>query len=434
MVEGVKAASTVYSIISPILDDEITSGKNKIKNIFLEKIHRRIIKKFCYSFFKEHNGTVLTNPVFSEFLQNDQTIERLFKYTGQVHVKQTDKEYLDSEMIRIEKDLEYPIDGADIKAIRAFLDGLLMKHRQYRESCLTADSKQIIQNDDRNTSAIIKSVESINEDTKKELMAAINAKGSLLVSQENDILKILNKSFWEGDFSLLESIQPVLHEKSESLDIWVNLVLNKALFNGDNYRTFYSFNDIKNPTIREDAVRKSLVFTYLCKNPVGSGDYNVSGELKELVERLSTGDEWLFTESKDVKNNVECYNITPFSGLKQENETIKILQVIKIFDRGVLGVANVIDSIIGSGDSNFVVELMSNARHYDESLIFCDSEVAAKKISLDVFNKLWNERHIYKITCKELQVIYWRILLQTCSVSANGRVNTYHKLLTYYFY
>lgn len=423
VIEWGKAASIAYNIISLFLNEEITSGKNKIKNKFLERTHRRRIKKFCYSYFKNHNGTVLTNPVFAEFIKNDKTIERLFIYTGQMHVQQTDNEFLDSEMIRIENNLEYPINGADKNAIRGLLNGLLIQHRQYRENCLTADTKQIIQNNDRNTKEIIKSFESINEETKNELLAAINAKGTLLIRQENEIFKVLNDSFWKGEFYLLETIQPALHEKSESLDIWLNLVLSKALFNGDNYRTFHSSNDIKNPIIREDSVRKNIVFSYLCKKIVEIGDFNVSGGLKELVDRISSGDDWLFSESKDIKNNVECYNITPFSGLKQEDETIKNLQIINIFDKGVLGVANVIDSIIGAGEANFIVELLSNARHYEESLIFCDSEAEAKKISSDVFDKLWNERHIYIKTCKELQVIYWRILLQACSVSNNDRVN-----------
>lgn len=423
MIEWVKAASTAYNIISLFFNDEITSGKNKIKNVFLEKIHRCSIIKFCYSYFKNHNGTVLTNPVFAEFIKNDQTIERLFIYTGQSHVKQTDNEFLDSEMIRIENDLEYPINGADKKAIRGFLNGLLIQHKQYRENSLSADAKQILQNNDRNTNEIIKSYESINEDTKNELLAAINTMGTLLISQENEIFKVLNNSFWRGDFYLLESMQPAFHEKSKSLDIWLNLVLNKTLFNGENYRTFHSLNDIKNPIIREDTVRKIIVFSYLCKKTVEIGDINLSGELKELVERLSTGDEWLFSESKYIKNNVECYNITPFSGLKQEDETIKNLQIINIFDKGVLGVAKIIDSLIGVGEANFIVELLSNAKHYEESLIICDNEVEAKKISSEVFDKLWNEKSIYIKTCKELQVIYWRILLKACSVSNSDRVN-----------
>lgn len=423
VIEWGKAARIAYNIVSLFLNEEITSGKNKIKNRFLERIHRRRIKKFCYSYFKNHNGTVLTNLVFAEFIKNDKTIEQIFIYTGQTHIKQTDNEFLDSEMIRIENSLEYPIDAVDRNAIRGLLNGLLIQHRQYREKCLSADAKQIIQNIDRNTKEILKNFESINEDTKNELLAAINTKGALLISQENEIFKVLNNSFWRGDFYLLECMQPALHERSESLDIWIDLVLNNALYKGYNYRTFHSSNDINNPIIREDAVRKIIVFSYLCKKSVEIGDFNVSGELKELVDRLNAGDGWLFSESKDVKNNVECINITPFSGLKQEDETIKILQIINVFDKGVLGVANVIDSIIVAKESNFIVELLSNARHYEESLIFCDSEAEAKRISSDVFDKLWNDRHIYIKTCKELQVIYWRILLQACSVSNNDRAN-----------
>lgn len=424
MIEWVKAASTAYNIISPFLNDEITSGKNKIRNVFLEKRHRRRIKRFCYSYFKNHNGTVITNPIFAEFIKNDQTIERLFLYTGRVHVNQTDNEYLDSEMLRIENDLEYPINGMDKNAIRGLLSGLLLQHRQYREKCLTADTRQIIQNNDRNKNEIIRSYESINEDTKNELLAAINAnKGTLMISQENEIFKVLNDSFWKGEFFLLESIQPVLHEKSESLDIWLNLVLNKALFDGENYSTFHSLNDIKNQIIREDAVRKIIVFSYLCKKTVEVGGLNISGDLKELVDRLSAGDAWLFTEDKSEKNNVECYNIAPFSGLKQEDETIKNLQIINIYDNRVLGVANVIDSIIGVGKTNFIVELLRDARHYEEALIFCASESEAKKISSDLFDKLWSDKHVYIKTCKELQVIYWKILLQTCSISNNDKVN-----------
>lgn len=247
VIEWGKAAGIAYNIISLFLNDEISSGKNKIKNKVIERFHRRKIKRFCYSYFIKHNGTVITNPVFAEFIKNDQTIERLFIYTGKAHVDQTDSEYLNSEMIRIEKELEYPITVLDKKAIRGFLNGLLLQHRQYREKCLTDDSKQIIQNNDRNTKEIINSFESINEDTKNELLAAISAKGSLQISQENAIFKILNDSFGNGEFYILESIQPALHEKSESLDIWVNMVLNMALLNGENYRTFHSVNDIKNP-------------------------------------------------------------------------------------------------------------------------------------------------------------------------------------------
>lgn len=122
----------------------------------------------------------------------------------------------------------------------------------------------------------------------------------------------------------LESIQPALHEKSESLDIWVNMVLNMALLNGENYRTFHSVNDIKNPNVREDAVRKNVIFSYLSKKTDEIEAFNVSGDLKELVERISIGDEWLFSESKEVKDNVECYNITPFLGSSKKMRRLKI--------------------------------------------------------------------------------------------------------------
>ena len=422
VIEWGKAAGIAYNIISLFLNDEISSGKNKLKNKVIERFHRRKIKRFCYSYFIKHNGTVITNPVFAEFIKNDQTIERLFIYTGKAHVDQTDSEYLNSEMIRIEKELEYPITVLDKKAIRGFLNGLLLQHRQYREKCLTDDSKQIIQNNDRNTKEIINSFESINEDTKNELLAAISAKGSLQISQENAIFKILNDSFWNGEFYILESIQPALHEKSESLDLWVNMVLNMALLNGENYRTFHSVNDIKNPNVREDAVRKNVIFSYLSKKTDEIEAFNVSGDLKELVERISSGDEWLFSESKEVKDNVECYNITPFSGLKQEDETIKNLQIIYIFGKGILGVAKVIDNI-GVRESNFIVELLSDTRHYEDSIITCESETEARKLSSALFEKLWGEKNKYVKTCKELQVIYWRILLQAASVSNNNRVN-----------
>ena len=150
--------------------------------------------------------------------------------------------------------------------------------------------------------------------------------------------------------------------------------------------------------------------------------FNVSGDLKELVERISIGDEWLFSESKEVKDNVECYNITPFSGLKQEDETIKNLQIIYIFGKGILGVAKVIDNI-GVRESNFIVELLSDTRHYEDSIITCESETEARKLSSALFEKLWGEKNKYVKICKELQVIYWRILLQAASVSNNNRVN-----------
>lgn len=418
-----ETASIVYNIVSLFLNDEITFGKDKVRNWILRRIHGKKIKKFCNSYFRKHNGTVITNPVFTKYIENDETIKRLFKYTGQSHVKQTDDEFIDSEMTRIEKGLEYPINVADKEAIRGLLNGLLIRHRLYREKCLTADSKQIIQNDDRNTNKIINSYKSINEHSKNELLAAINAKGTLPINQENEIFKLLNDSFWKGDFGLLESIQPAIHEKSENLDIWINLVLNKALFNGDDYETLQSSDDIKNPIIRDDAVRKTIIFSYLCKKAFEIGNLKVSGELKELADRLDSGDDWLFSEFKEVKNNIECHNITPFSGLKQEDETIKNLQVINIYGRGIRGTATVIDSVIGVRKTNFIVKLLSDARHFEESLVLADSEAEAKKESADLFAKLWNEKHIYVKTCKELQVIYWRILLLACSFGNNDRTN-----------
>lgn len=67
------------------------------------------------------------------------------------------------------------------------------------------------------------------------------------------------------------------------------MVLNMALLNGENYRTFHSVNDIKNPNVREDAVRKNVIFSYLNKKTDEIEAFNVSGDLKELVERNNLG-------------------------------------------------------------------------------------------------------------------------------------------------
>lgn len=398
VIEWEKAASAAYDVISLLLNDEITAGKNGVISWVKEKIYRRKIQKYCRAFFKNHNGTVLTNPVFLQFLQNYKTIERLFNYTGNTHADLTDEEYLDSELETIKGNIEYPVTGSDLTAIRSFLSGLLIKHREYREKCLSGDSRQIIQNDDRNTKKIIDCFESIGEEKKSELFEAITSKGTLTVNQEDNIFQVLDNSFWKGDFDLLKSIQPVLHEKSDSLDVWLNIVLSRALLKSDSYRIYKSVNSIEHPNIREDAVRKIIIFSYLQNKKYVPEEFEVSGDLKELITKLQSGDKWLFNETKELKDNVDCYNLTPFLGLNAERETIKRLQVISVYDKGIWGVAAVIDSIIGNMEVDFITGLLKRVRHYTDSLTVCDTEEQAIQLSKAVFNELWDKKELYSCT------------------------------------
>jgi len=194
VIEWAKAANAVYNFISLMMTDEISAGKSSIKNVFFERIHRYKIKRYCRDFFRRNYGTVISNPVFYQWIQNDGTIDRLFKHTGTTHADVTDAEYIDAEINRIKKDIEHPLDGRDITAIRDFLGGLITKHREYREKSLSSDSKQIIQNNDRNTKELSNAITGIKDVQDNILELVANSKGSLSVDQEYDIHQKLNNS------------------------------------------------------------------------------------------------------------------------------------------------------------------------------------------------------------------------------------------------
>ena len=103
VIEWAKAANAVYNFISLMMTDEISAGKSSIKNAFLERVHRYKIKRYCRNFFRRNYGTVISNPVFYQWIQNDGTIDRLFKHTGTTHADITDAEYIDAEINRIKK-------------------------------------------------------------------------------------------------------------------------------------------------------------------------------------------------------------------------------------------------------------------------------------------------------------------------------------------
>lgn len=422
VIEWAKAANAVYNFISLMMTDEISAGKSSIKNVFFERIHRYKIKRYCRDFFRRNYGTVISNPVFYQWIQNDGTIERLFKHTGTTHADVTDAEYIDAEINRIKKDIEHPLDGRDITAIRDFLGGLITKHREYREKSLSSDSKQIIQNNDRNTKELSNAITGIKDVQDNILELVANSKGNLSVDQEYDIHQKLNNSFWEGDFDLLRSIIPAIREKSNSLDEWVNFVLSKALVDGKKYRTNYSLKDIDNISIREDAVRKAIIFSYLQEEPLDSYDFLLEGDLGELVSKMQTGDAWLFDEKKEVRNNVDCYTLTPFTSLKSESETVKILQTIKAFRMQVPGAANVIDAINGNR-YNYLTTLLKEARHYTEGIARCTTDAEAVELSVKTTDSLWGKKDLYSLTGVSIQKIYWRTIIQAFSISEKKKLS-----------
>lgn len=423
MIEWAKAANAAYNIISLLLNDEITTGKRSVIKHIRDRIHSRKVKKYCRIYFRMHNGTVLTNPVFNEWLKNDRTINRLFAHTEEIHPKLTDEEYVVSELDRIKKYMEYPINGSDLAAIRGFLEGLLIEHRKYREKWLSEDTKQIIQNEDRNTKYIINNIGSLPEQIGQEFLSVIESKGSLSSIQENTMFKVLNRCFFEGRFEILENILPILQEKSKNLEIWLSSILQMALINGDDYRIYQSINEITHPNIKEDAVRKTILFSYLNNKNIYAEDFNVSGELRELLVKIQEDDSWLFIEKKEINDNVECYYLYPFSGMKSESDTIKKLQVICVFNMGTYGVSAVINSIKDNKSTDFIIDLMSRVRQYNELLVVCESEVRAKELSSTIFDELWSKKDIYIKTSKKIQVLFWETILRACAIFNKIRIS-----------
>ncbi len=416
-----EAASAIYDIVSLLLNDEVSAAKRGLFSKISEAVHRKKIRKYCYDFTRNHNGTVLTNPIFSQWLQNDETINRLFQYTGSTHISQTDTEYIEAETFRIKQNIEYPVNAEDLSAIKGFLCGLLIEHRKYREKYLSNDSRQIIQTVDKSALNLRESIDSSNEEIK-EMLSLISGKNDLSPNEEYNVFQSLNSCFWEGNFTLLVNMLTALHNKSRNLEIWLSFVLSMVLIDGEKYRTDDSIMDINNLGIREDSIRKQIIFTYLQDGCLKNCDYHFTGELGELINRLIEGDSWLFNETREIKEGLDCYNLSPFASLNTEKETITYLQVIYIFKKNYAGVSKVIDSLVGNNKKTFLISLLQKAKHYTESISTFENEEQAIMLSEQIINELWDSREIYSYTSACIQNIYWRIMLQAFSISDKCRI------------
>ncbi|MCR5606088.1 MAG: hypothetical protein K6F69_04640, partial [Treponema sp.] len=416
--DWIKAAGIVKHLLTLCLDEGALFAGKTLFQKQREKRFRKKIEKWCKEYFARYDGTILTSGSFIGVLENHNIILRIFNYTGETHAHLSDDKYIEKEINFIENCIGEQVQPLDRSILKDFLVKILGFFREYREKILTEDSKQIIQASDRNAEKMGDKV----DDAKNDIISKLkNEQGRISTKDALDIFASLRKEYQHGNFSLLESVFPLLERRNQDLEIWLSLIFKIAFLGGDKYDKGFSINDIQSVVIRNDAIRRVVAFRYFRNEKINVNEFNTEGELLELVTKLSLDDSWLLDVTKTKDKGVDCCGISFCKDFPNEKSLLTELQAISLSKRNYLGTWTIIDELLKQ-ESNYLLLLLKYEMKYKENIASCDSEASFKAICQSFIDEIWDKRTIYSLMAADIQKMYWTIVLRSWTVLDSSKV------------
>ena len=261
-----KAAKTVGTLMA----EQVFSTKfNSLYEKFISKRRLFILKKevvkWCEKFFKEHDGCVLTESRFLTFLSNYKVIEEIFSFTQESINGVSEEAFISSLVRKTKNGIKGRISPCDESVIREFYKNLLAKFTQFELSKLSDAERQIVHQNTVQNAKTLDALSNLDYTIQQKLL-----QNSHHISKREivDIYNILNTLFWNGKFDILINLIPLVKGKSIELEVWLQIVLSMSLSQDTNTVGDLDYNKISCKQLKDDIVRKDILFSYLGQHSV----------------------------------------------------------------------------------------------------------------------------------------------------------------------
>lgn len=398
-----KAAECIGSLI---FDYVSTCLSGKVEGIWprirLYKTKKRI-KKWCDAYLINHDGTILTTGRFVGFLKSHRIFDEIFSFSDGNTELISESLFIDNLLKKTKMGISGRLSVVDESVIKEFYIDLLLQFNSFWISELSDSERQIVHQISIQNAKVLQTIE--NFEVKFQ---TVLGKTDVLIGDRDavGIFNVLNDRFWEGDFTFVQNVLPVIEGRNKSLETWIKISLDMAMAT-----KVYGVNvsDIEKITlglVKNDAVRKYILFSYLATDRNIYDVNNVDEVLKNIVKDIcESEDGFIFEKTVDHKNHTDLVGLKIPDKYKSELWLAKRILIIYMA-RQPLANRSAAISELSENESDFLISLIVANQHILElaSGIRGGNSAEAEKY----FNSLWQKREDYIQLNENVQKLFFQ--------------------------
>lgn len=398
-----KAAKTVGTLMA----EQVFSTKfNSLYEKFISKRKLFILKnevvKWCEKFFKEHDGSVLTESRFLTFLSNYKVIEEIFTY-AQKSMNGVSEESFISNLVRKTKNgIKGRISPCDESVIREFYKNLLSKFTQFELSKLSEAERQIVHQNTVQNAKVLDALSNLDYTVQQKLL-----QNSHQISEREivDIYNILNTLFWNGKFDILIDLIPLVKGKCIELEVWLQIVLSMSLSQDTNTVGDLDYNKISCKQLKDDIVRKDILFSYLGQHSAKYVPESKDDILFLLIQDISNSKDGNFYDTTvENKNSTSLVKIQIPKKYETEEWLVKRLLSVYLLSQSINDVDSLLYELFGK-ETDFLVKII-NANQKIRYRITAKNKKDIEEAQ-NLFDEVWAEKEVYVKANIDIQTLFF---------------------------
>lgn len=386
--EAAKAIGTLAA--EQIFSTEFNSLYEKLISKRRLFILKNKVVKWCEKFFKEHDGSVLTESRFLTFLSNYKVIEEIFSYTQESINRVSEETFISSLVRKTKNGIKGRISPCDESVIREFYKNLLSKFTQFELSKLSVAERQIVHQNTIQNAKTIDALNNLDYTIQKKLL-----QNSHHISEKEivEIYNTLNALFWNGKFDVLINLIPLVKGKSNELEVWLQIVLSMSLSYDANVVGDLDYNKISCKQLKDDIVRKDILFSYLGQHSVKYVPESKEDILFLLIRDISNSKDGNFYDTTvEQKNSTSLIKIQIPKKYETEEWLVKRLLSVYLLRQTVKNVDSLLYELFGK-ETDFLVKII-NANQKIRYRINARNKKAIEEAQ-NLFDEVWEEREVY---------------------------------------
>jgi|GEM_PF-5044151 hypothetical protein len=398
-------SNLAFDYISSCLQENAHNVFTKIRLYHMKKR----IKKWCDDFLIKHDGTVLTEGRFIRFLSTYRVFEEILTYSNANISDLSEDEFIKGLLKKTKTGISGKLSPTDEMLIKEFYEKLLKRFNECWLSLLSNSEQQLLHRMSVQNASLRDTINSLNYKNQ-----SILEKNGSQISEKDTIslFEELNKRYWDGEFDFLHNILTLIEKRSDSLEYWIklslDLALEKKIYNID----VSAIDGISINIIKFDAVRKWILFSYLCgdNSKIGEVVDNGNKELNSLAKDLSIN-RIIFNREVDHKNHTDLIQIQIPERYKKEMWLTKRVLSIYLSKQSLTNSFEVINKLMG-GESDFLISIIKFNQLIEERI--SGSNVVPNDNIKKEFEILWYEKKQYIELNHTLQTLF----LKSCILYA----------------
>jgi hypothetical protein len=428
-----EAIESLSNIIINVISGDISNGRDRISDKISFWRFKRQISKWIKLFINQHDGTILIQGCFHDYLKYYNPIERIYNYISKPNIQEVCKEEFLSMLSdlcieKIKKD-GFAVPALEEKLPKKMFVEIYDKYKSYLENKLTESEKYMLSEIEQARFGIEKITDGVVEGNSKldEIIYKLESQNKLDDKSEiEDIYNCLNSKLMKGEISEVKKLFPLL--KGKNTDLENALEIKVSALEEDEMSCFQVAKllmKFTNLSIRNDVIRLLVIINIdNCEFLRCISDILEEGSLKQLIDVVCE-EQWdniIFVESV-IEGVVKEYHYKLTDNYKDEDWLRKRMAVYYINTQPLVNIERSVDLLLDD-NRNFLDVIFSLYKKIEYVIQYKAGELPEEKKHqlLKWQEELLSSKWIYLSGSIKIGIMYCTALFRTMLILRNGNI------------